>query len=100
MTLCLSRKNRARDSGAPAILGFPGALEFVKIWPRTIGHTSIPLEYLSFVREMPPRHFERVDEMEMVLWIYGIFVSYASICRVLLYDTLIRLDQKRLCNNR
>lgn len=52
------------------------------------------------MREMPPRHFECVDEMKVVLRIYVFFLSYAIICRVLLYDTLVCLDQERFCDNR
>ena len=75
-------------------------LEFVEIWSGTVEHTSIPLKCLSFVREMPPWHFERVDEMKVVLRIYGLFLSYTIICGILFYDALVRLDQKRSCNNR
>lgn len=62
--------------------------------------TYIPLKCLSFVREMPPRHFECVDEVKVVLRIYVFLLSYTIICRTLLHDALIRLDQKRSCNNR
>ena len=49
---------------------------------------------------MPPRHFERVDEVKVVLRVYVFLLSYTIICGILLYDALVRLDQEGSCDNR
>jgi hypothetical protein len=52
------------------------------------------------MREMPAWHFEGIDKMKVVLWVYyGLFISYSISRRTLLYDALICSDQKRLRDN-